>query len=318
MRPYASPPALLALWLCARAAQGLAQDAGGASAQKVDLSSEAAARALSGLPVATTLRKDAPLEPSERALSEDIPGLVRMHDASFGEKAAYQINRLIWRILKFWKRPPESRRVRYFYIGRSVDIAIHDDGSYELRDKRGLIVSIAAVHSYKEPSQGPTTAVNEEHLWNPESAPGTLSGAGIGVRDWESALQSIQAGREPPNAEVHTFLAATQPLREQLMRREARRTQAAADVRMEEVLRSIWQVPGPSDEKQHSTFRLWDECSDDETGAPARKRVEAFVRELAVRRGECPYSAADLARLNQKRRSKAPFSPCPTEPILAR
>jgi hypothetical protein len=135
-------------------------------------------------------------------------------------------------------------------------------------------------------------------------------GAGVRVREPEQALQQILTGKQSPSAEVRTLLAATRPLRELLMARGAERARATASVRMEEVLRSIWQGPGSGEKKREDTFALWDQCSEDEIGALARHHIETFVHDLTYRRGECPYTAVDLAHLNQMRRSKQPFSPC--------
>ena len=305
-----SPPAaaLLILCLCARASAVVAQDGASAPSGDLDLSPRAAARA--GALSDAMPRPGAARELSERDLSEGIPGLVRLRDATVGQAAAYHFNRVVWRILQFWKRPPDSRRVRYVYVGRSVDVAIHDDGSYEIRDKRGLSLGIAATRSMSEPSSGATRQVDEESTRNPEGAPARPVGVAIGFREPGRMLQSILTGTEPANAEVRAFLEATRPLRDHLLDREALRAQAAASVRMNEQLRKIWQVPGPSERKRQDTFALWDHCSEDETGALARGHIEAFVRDLAVRRGACPFAAVELARLNQVRRSKAPFSPC--------
>jgi hypothetical protein len=308
MRPSSTPCALCILWLCIGTGGVSAQDAERPAPGSLDLSPQAAARALPALPEASSGRTSR--EPSERDLSEGIAGLVRVDDATVGQKAAYQFNRAVWRILHFWKRPPESARVRYFYIGRTVDVAVYHDGSHEVRDKRGLMLSVVAARSNKQPSIGPTSQVNDDYLSNSESAPAQAFGVGLSVREPDRALQRMVTSKEPPNSEVRDFLAATRPLRERLLADAATRAQAAASARMSEVLRTIWMVPGSSERKRQETFVLWDECSDDETGALARRQIETFVHALAERRGECPYAAADLARLNQQRQSKAPFSPC--------
>jgi hypothetical protein len=307
MRLCSVPSAMMILWLSTGGPPAIAQDAAGSSSSALDLSPQTAARSLHQLSQETPRPSR---EPSERSLSEGVPGLVRMDDATFGQKVTYQFNRAVWRILQFWKRPPESPRVRYFYIGRTVDVAIHRDGSYDVRDKRGLILTIVAAHSNKEPSLGPTSQVNDAYFNNTEGSPAKPAGVGIGFREPERMLQSILTGREPPNEEVRTFLEATRPLRERLLAREALRAQATASARMNEVLRNIWQGTGASERKREETFTLWDECSEDETGALARRHIEAFVHDIAARRGECPYAASDLARLNHKRRSKTAFAPC--------
>lgn len=310
MRLSSPSVAILTLGLCTGAAHGLAQDAADASAFRLDLSPKAAARTLEEPPEAPP-RRNTPRALSERDLSEGVPGLVRLSDATLGQKAAYQFNRAVWRILQFWKRPPESRPVRYFYIGRAIDVAIHDDGSYDVRDKRGLSLTVASTRSLQDPSLQGTSRATDENMSNPEGAPARpYSGVAIGFREPERMLQNILTGKQRPSAEVRTFLEASRPLREHLLDREARRAQATASERMNAELRSIWQAPGLVEQKQQDTFALWDQSSEDETGALARRHIEAFVRELAVRRGACPYAAADLTRLNQRRRSKARFSPC--------
>ena len=135
-------------------------------------------------------------------------------------------------------------------------------------------------------------------------------GLGIGVAQPGRRFERFVSGKEPPNAEVRDFMEKTRALREWLVSEAEARNMERAEDALKATLSRLWTTPGSARDRQEKTFALWDECAEDERGAKGRAHIEAFVQQLQERRGACPFEAEVVARLNAKRKSKRPFTPC--------
>jgi hypothetical protein len=112
-------------------------------------------------------------------------------------------------------------------------------------------------------------------------------------------------GNDPFRSVRRDFLEQTRDLRMALLERSAQRA-------LERALRTIWLAAGASpQQKRAATWKLWAECSEDEYGEKARRRIEAYVRERCPPGSACEYTPRELERLNAGRGAKPPFAPYP-------
>jgi hypothetical protein len=115
-------------------------------------------------------------------------------------------------------------------------------------------------------------------------------------------------GNDSYRSERHEFLEQTRELRELLLERYSEQA-------LERTLEGTWKLAMMSvSEKKERFFSLWSECSDDQHGLYARRRIEAFVREHCPRDSACEYGEQELIRLNRKNAAKDRFAPY--DPIL--
>lgn len=123
------------------------------------------------------------------------------------------------------------------------------------------------------------------------------------------------------------FLDSTASLRAALARTAVEEQQRAARLRLGQELASLWRDERRSlAERRRALFERWDEC--EEALAPAgadaageldaergrggedmRRRIEAFVRQVAPAGSAKAFEADELARLNARRRSRQRFDP---------
>jgi hypothetical protein len=242
-----------------------------------------------------------------RDLSEGIEGLVRASRATTGEKATRAVEQAVWRVLRPWQKAGSSRPVRYWYIGRTIDAVLCDDGSVEIRDKAGLLLTPS---SYQK--------INQSQLGSSEpgsKAFGSPSGVGIGVgvSDPGRVANRLATGKPQDNAEARKLLSDTLSLRDHLRLEHAREQVQLALRRLRAALDKIWSAAGSLEAKQERTFALWEQCAEDTSGEEARSQIEAFLRGQQ-QSGHCLYDSAHLARLNARRTGKRAFAPCVVSP----
>jgi hypothetical protein len=120
----------------------------------------------------------------------------------------------------------------------------------------------------------------------------------------------------------HDFLVNTATLRARLRAEAQRERERRAIAELGDTMRAIWaDTSRDAAARRRALFELWDDCAEAgesaspedvaraEAGAKARRVIEAFVRRTAVPNTANAYSAAELARLNAKRRSTVRFEP---------
>lgn len=209
--------------------------------------------------------------------------------------------------MRLWSKTGSAESVRYWYIGRTIDAAIHHDGSVEIRNKHGVNLSLTSTQTLTR--SGSPVAVRDEKDQATIGSP-SAPGLALGITDPARTLSGWATGREPPNVEARQFLSDTLPLRERLLNERAREARRQGRLRLHDELRKLWSRQVPLRSKQRDTFRIWDDCAEDETGNEGRRVVEAYVHTLEASHGECPYDAELLRQLNENRKSKAVFAPC--------
>ncbi|HKO91835.1 MAG TPA: hypothetical protein VJU61_11810, partial [Polyangiaceae bacterium] len=267
-----------------------------ADAQRgLNLSAEGAARSLLASEAGTwrvQTSQRAELDAREREaraeelrLAQHIMGLSR-HSEDRGITPLAQDSITV--LLRPWKLITEPlRSARYHYRGLGFDAIIQADGGVRFRNKNG--VSLAFI---------PVMLVTGQ------------SAATFGIALGRE-LFSPRKGRDPHASERRTFLDRTRELRMHLYQHTLRAALARADRQLTQTLADLEvQLERGNDRNARAAlFKLWDECSEDELGAAARKRVEHFVREHCVPGTAVGYEAEELAALNARRASKAPFEP---------
>lgn len=127
------------------------------------------------------------------------------------------------------------------------------------------------------------------------------------------------------------FLRETRELRLEMAVKSERRRLARALGELEAQLGELWETTTlPPEERRRALFELWDECLErlaptpdaavDELGpsiaeqrvraaVEARRRILSFIRYALPSGSELAYSAEELRRLNQRRRSRERFEP---------
>jgi hypothetical protein len=261
------------------------------SRRALDLSPQAAARTLSAdlgatpstfslvLPNANDSDVD---RAAEARLTKGIAGLTRQGEERIPlDDYAHGFTALVSKPWEVILRP--LRRPRYHFHGAGFDAIIRADGSVQYRDKAGL--HVAALQ----------TAVVDGQPIEPSEA------FGIGYR----------AGDGSHTSEQRAFLERTRPLRDLLHERYRRVALARADILLKaELARITISLDAGNDRGAHTRlFTLWDECAEDEVGAVARKRIEAFVREQCRPGSEHTFSPAELTAFNARRVSRQRFDP---------
>lgn len=124
------------------------------------------------------------------------------------------------------------------------------------------------------------------------------------------------AGTDPYGVEKAKFLETTRELRTELSRAacEERNRESLLELgrRLEETWRDERLTAG---ERRRLLFEMWDECAEDggedirQLGAMARATIAAFIQRRLPPESAEAYSAEELALLNGRRRSTAPFEP---------
>lgn len=90
---------------------------------------------------------------------------------------------------------------------------------------------------------------------------------------------------------------------------------ARAKQHVQKHLDRLWATTSDPAERKRGLFELWDDCAETGTaelvvaGAAARAHVIGFIRARLPAGSADAYTAAELARFNKQRKSRAPFSP---------
>lgn len=130
------------------------------------------------------------------------------------------------------------------------------------------------------------------------------------------------------------FLDATATLRAKLAADHRRSTERAALVSLESDLRTIWTAADtPASVRREKIFQRWDDCAEvplgvdadvsaeerarGRAGDRARRRIESWIRAHVPADGKDPFTAAELADMNDRRRSRVRFEPyvVPAAPV---
>lgn len=229
---------------------------------------------------------------SEDRLARNVAALSRSDgtDRTPGVHLAQDVNSVIAKPWDLITQP--LRKARYRYRGVGFDAIIRADGSVAYRSKTGL-----------QAMGGQAKSIDGE----------PISTFGLGFHD---APADKLLGRDTHASERRTFLEQTRALRELLHERATRVALARAEAHLSQRLGVIALRLQTGDDRRarRELFALWDECSEDEVGATARKRIEAFVREQCAVDSALAFSSAELSALNQKRSSRAPFTPYSLDP----
>lgn len=128
------------------------------------------------------------------------------------------------------------------------------------------------------------------------------------------------AGQDPYAARKMELLDRTRDERMQIATRENRERLRESLQRTWADLGRLWRGPGSAAEKRRLLFQLWDECAESgsdevvDTARAVRGQIIAFVRRHLPAGSRLGYSAAELARHNRSRSSKARFDPYAAAP----
>lgn len=139
---------------------------------------------------------------------------------------------------------------------------------------------------------------------------------------------ALRKGQRKQARAKQEFIDSTASLRAGLARAQELEQQRAARARLGHDLAALWRDRTRSlAERKRELFELWDECeeatassaSGDATseadarrshgGEEMRRRIEAFVRQVAPAGSAKAFDAAELSRLNAGRRSRQRFDP---------
>jgi hypothetical protein len=141
---------------------------------------------------------------------------------------------------------------------------------------------------------------------------------------------AIRRGQRKHTQAKRAFLERTAALREGLTRTHGKEQQRAAQLRLGQELATLWRDRArPLAERKRELFERWDECEEalpDELGRAAdtvsqadaergrggeamRRRIEAFVRQVAPVGSAAAFGADELSRLNARRLSRQRFEP---------
>jgi hypothetical protein len=134
--------------------------------------------------------------------------------------------------------------------------------------------------------------------------------AGFDLTDFLMRLN----GEDPYSYDKHLVRRMTEPMRVAMTDADRRRTMAQALRELPDRLDAIWKQPVRADERRALLFLLWDECLEPDgpeapAGARARATIEDFARSRLPAGSPDAFTPAELLRLNQGRRSRAPFAP---------
>jgi hypothetical protein len=264
----------------------------------LDLSPLAAARTLTADPgqgsfaVTTDDYDDRDVDrAAEARLAQGIVGLARAGTERLPvEQRAHELTALVSRPWEVILRP--LRQARYHFHGAGVDAIIRGDGSVQWRDKSGL--HFAASQTSERDGVAPSQTF------------------GVGFHD---APAGKLFGYDPHQSERRMFLERTRSLRDLLHERSRRVALARAAAHLDVALTRIEiAIEAGDDARAHQQlFALWDECSEDEVGSPARQRIEAFVRAHCQQGSEHGYVDAELLAFNARRASRRRFAPYASE-----
>jgi hypothetical protein len=223
---------------------------------------------------------------AEARLADGLTGLTRAgKDRLPIDERAHEFTALVSKPWEVILRP--LRHARYNFHGAGVDAIIRGDGTVQWRDKSGL--HLAGSQTSERDGYAPA------QTW------------GLGFHDAPGKL----FGYDPHRSERRLFLERTRPLRELLHERARRAALARAAVHLNVALTRV-EVALEADDgarAHQQLFALWDECSEDEVGALARRRIEAFVREHCRLGSSHAFADAELLALNARRSSRQPFAP---------
>jgi hypothetical protein len=138
-----------------------------------------------------------------------------------------------------------------------------------------------------------------------------IIGGGFEVTDWLMR----RLGEDPYSSRKLKFLDTTRDERVRMGEHHRRDQLAATPQIVQRNLEALWAaIPDPALRKR-ALFEVWDEC--DEAGdaetraaaAAARRMVIGFIRSRLPAGSAAAYTAAELAELARKQRSKAAFAP---------
>ena len=151
----------------------------------------------------------------------------------------------------------------------------------------------------------------------------------VGGRFGGAADLALRRGQRRQVRAKQEFLDSTAPLRAALARRQVETQQQAARLRLGQELATLWRDSSRSlGDRKRELFERWDECEEAMTGGSSapphasdvdaerghggeemRRRIEAFVRQVAPAGSAQGFDEAELARLNAGRRSRQRFDP---------
>jgi hypothetical protein len=153
---------------------------------------------------------------------------------------------------------------------------------------------------------------------------------GVGGRFGGVADLALRRGQREQARAKQEFLDSTAPLRAALARTHAQAEQRAVRSRLGQELATLWRDDTRSlADRKRELFERWDECEEapgdvldraakgiSETdaergrgGEELRRRIEAFVRQVAPAGSPQAFDAAELSRLNARRSSRQRFDP---------
>ena len=142
---------------------------------------------------------------------------------------------------------------------------------------------------------------------------------------------ALRKGQRQHTRAKQEFLDSTAPLRAALARRQVEDQQRAARLRLGQELATLWRDSSrPLADRRRELFERWDECEEVSDRGPMdraaqdvseidaerghggeemRRRIEAFVRQVAPAGSAQAFDEAELARLNASRTSRQRFDP---------
>ncbi|HEX6241039.1 MAG TPA: hypothetical protein VFZ61_09100, partial [Polyangiales bacterium] len=225
---------------------------------------------------------------TEARLARAIPELQRTgSDGEPGKRVVQGLNSVIAKPWDYIREPLRGARYRYF--GTGFDAIVTSDGSVRYRNRDGLQFMMGQVRSTEDDDE-------------------VIQTYGLGFRD---GLLPKSMGRDAHASERRAFLERTRALRELLHERALRQALARAEAHLTKQLAAVALKLEVGDDRRGRAelFALWDECAEDEVGAKARSRIEAFAREHCGLESSARFADAELVALNRARLSKQPFDP---------
>ena len=236
------------------------------------------------------LARESPRERAEEAaLSEDVPGLWRVGKPPVAGVAERGLN-LAQRPWELITKPLVGGR--YHYEGDGFSAIIRDDGSVDMHDHGGVLLSVVPI--YTGGGRHPTSI-----------------GVGLTLPSPVEWITNRVTKTDPYRSERLRFLQNTRALRELLLDRAQKRRMERGDRQLVNELKRIWSKQGDQfiPDQHRATLELWNQCSEDEIGRLARKVIERFVRARCPAGSACELVFHGAAERAPQRASRAPASP---------
>lgn len=253
-----------------------------------------------GAPPPPPIEPSGELEPAGNGTSVSKHGgfdarVARNGDVTFADKPAFNVGLTLPSPRAIAR--DAARGVERWFDDPGAAIRAADRDPSRAESREDLAVPGAAVRSDTMPPPMVTVSV---------------LGGNSEITDWVMR----RAGIDPYASAKRDFLERTRDERMAMRINRESQLPARAEATMRKHLAGVWRRTDlPAAARREAIFELWDECVEDgdeekvDAGNRARSAVVGFVRAHLPAGSADAYSADELAALNRRRTSKAPFAP---------